>query len=328
MNIRANLLTSTSRILMSPPTDGGGGEGAGAGAGDQGAGAGDAAAAAAAAAAAGAGGDQGGGEAKPWYETAGLPDDLKNQPGVMRHKDLTDAIQAGLAAEKRLGVPANELLRLPKNAEDKEGVTAIYKALGAPDTPDGYKIAWEGATDEDKAVVGEFAKFMHEKGPFPPDALAAAAEFWRGKVSAEDEAYAKASEEARAAGEAALRTEWGAAFDQRKTEIAKLMTDLGGEALTKELNADTALGNSPALARFLAKIVDMRAEGGPSADAQNADVGQKPMTPGQARMNLAVFEGDELKMKALMDDSHPQHKVAVEERNRLIAWANPQPAKA
>jgi hypothetical protein len=316
------LMMNTSRILMMPPTDGGGGE-AGAGAGD--AGAGDAAAAAAAAAAAGGAGGEGG-EAAPWYSE--LPDDLKASQLVLRSKTLVDALTAGNAAEKRLGVPANELIRLPTKPEDVEGLKAVYKALGAPDTPDGYKIDWEGSTDEDKAVVGEFAKFMHEKGPFPPAALAAAAEFWRGKISAEDEAFAKADEAAKATTEAALRAEWGAAYDQRKTEIGKLITEIGGEDVAKELNADSVLGNSPALAKMLAKIVDMRAEGGPSGDGQTAVVGDRKMTPGQARVNLAALEGDERKSKALFDAEDPMHAAVVEERNKLLAMANPQPVKA
>lgn len=316
MNIRASLMTTTRPILMSPPNDGGGGEGPA----DGGQAAGADGAQAGGAEAAGAG--ESGGD-KPWYEAAGLPEDLLKSSLVLRSKTLVDALTAGNAAEKRLGVPANEMIRLPTKPDDVEGLKAVYKALGAPDTPEGYKIDLKDATDADKAVVGDFAKFMHEKGPFPPAALAAAAEFWHGKVIEQAAAEQAEAEAAQKASEAALRQEWGGAYDQRKMEIGKLLTDLGGEALAKELNADAVLGNSPELAKMLAKIVDLRAESGPTQDGQNADVGKRQLTPGQARVNLAALEGDAEKMEALMDKTHRLHASVLAERNALLAAAHP-----
>lgn len=311
-----NHLLLRNPIPRSPSEGGGGGDTVAAGGGGD-------------TVAAGGGGDTvaagGSGDNPPWY--AGLPDDLKGQQIVLRHKDLPDAITSLVAAEKRLGVPANQLVRLPANAEDTAAVQAIYKALGAPETAEGYKIDLAGATDADKAVVGEFAKHMHEKGPFPPAALSAAAEFWHGKVKAQDEADLAAAKAATEAGDAALKTEFGPAYAQKVKEIGALIKEMGGDALAKELN-ETNLGDSPELAKLLAKVVDMRAESGPSGDGPNADVGGRQMTPGQARVALAELEGDEAKRKALMDGSHPQHKAMVDLRQKLLLAANPSHAPA
>lgn len=309
------------RSIPNSPTDDAGGGGGGGGGDTGGGGGGDTTPAG------GGGGDTlggGGGGDAPWFST--LPDDLKGQPGVTRHKTLTDAIQAGIAAEKRLGVPADQLVRLPTKPDDKEAVTAIYKALGAPDAPDGYQIAWEGATDEDKVVVGEFAKFMHEKGPFPPDALAAAAEFWRGKVAAQTEADLAAETATSEAAVATLKGELGAAYETTTQAVGKMIAEIGGAKLVEELDLNNKIGSSPELFRFLKKISDKLAEPGPGTDTQNADVGNKPLTPGEAKFKRIELENDPVKGKALRDGSHPMHAAVIAERNKLFEMENPQPA--
>ncbi|PZQ63358.1 MAG: hypothetical protein DI570_09200 [Phenylobacterium zucineum] len=267
---------------------------------------------------------QGGGgqDDLPWYST--LPDDLKGNPTVVRFKSQADAISNMVGLEKRLGAPADQLLRVPTKPEDMDAFAKdVFKRLGAPETAEGYKLEWEGQTEAEKAVAGEFAKHMFEKGGFPPSAVSAAVEFWRGRVAAEEAAEIEADKQAAAAAETALRTEWGAAFDTTKGEIGKLIAELGGDKLVQELDLNTGLGSSPELARFLKKVVDMRAEGGPTGDGQRAKTGDTPMTPGEARAARAMLEGDPVKSKALFNRDDPMHKSVVEERNRYFAMENP-----
>lgn len=266
----------------------------------------------------------GGGDELPWY--SGLPDDLKGQPGVTRHASLTDAIQAGIAAEKRLGVPADQLVRLPTKPEDKEAIATIMKALGAPEAVDGYQINLrDGAGDDEKATLAGFVKHMHETvGPVPPQILQAATTWWEGQVAAAEEAENAAIAKFAGEAEATLKTEWGAAYDTTKLEIGKLISELGGQALVDELNLDAKLGSHPDLARFLKKVVDLRVEGVDKGDGQRGDVGTGKMTPSEAYAARAALEGDDAKRKALFDKSHPQHAAVVAERQRYLQAENPQ----
>lgn len=261
--------------------------------------------------------------AKDWH--ADLPDDLKSQVNVTRHKSLTDAVQALVAAEKRLGVPADQLLRVPTKPDDKEAYGAIYKALGAPETPDGYKLDLTGASDDDKAVATEFAKAMHEQGPFPPAFLQAATAWYLGETAKAAETQAAEDTAAATAAETALKGEWGAAYDTTVKEIGKLVTDLGGQALADELDLNNKIGNSPELAKFLKKIIDSRAESGP-LNPGNPDTGARPLTPGEAKFARAALEGDPVKGRALRDGTHPQHAAVVAERNKYLAFENPKAA--
>ena len=278
----------------------------------------DAAAAAAAATggapAAGAEGD------KPWYD--GFQPELKSWTGLAKYKGPEDLALALKSAEGRLGVPADQLVRLPKTPDDKEGLAAVFKALGAPDTPEGYQFTLpENLAETDKAAVQSFAKHMHEATMAPPSVLSAAVEWWTGEVARQEEAATAELAQLRTAGETKLKEAWGAAFDQRKTEVGALITELGGEDLAKELNAST-LGDHPALAMALAKVVDMRAEPGPAGDGQRAVPAGRQMTPDQARAARLEMEADPVKMAALMDAAHPQHTAVVEQRNRLLAAVN------
>jgi hypothetical protein len=119
------------------------------------AGGGDVAAAAAAAAAASAG---------AWH--AGLDAETL---GYAQNRGLTDktpaeafaaAAKAHREAEKFVGAPADQILRLPKDAADEAGYKALYSRLGVPDSADKYDLTavkFSDGTDVDPAF-SDFVK--------------------------------------------------------------------------------------------------------------------------------------------------------------------------
>lgn len=52
-----------------------------------------------------------------------------------------EATKAHRAAEQFIGVPPNQLLRLPKDAADEQGWKSLWTRLGTPDTPAGYDFS-------------------------------------------------------------------------------------------------------------------------------------------------------------------------------------------
>lgn len=321
-------MTQTMHFLSLTPSwptsaaDDGGGGGAGGGGSDAGAGG-------ASTIEGGGGADSlGGGAADFDYATldydklvATLPDDLKGSGIVTKHKSVTDLVNAAVAAEKRLGVPADQLLRVPTKPDDTEALGAIYKALGAPESAEGYKIAWDDASDADKATIADFSKTMFEKGPFPPAFMQAATDWWRGQVAAAEAADTAANTAASEAAVATLKTEFGAKYDDTAKEVGKLAMDLGGQALADELDA-TGLGNHPELFRAMAKMAGKLAEGTGGGN-EKPDVGKSKMTPSEAYAARSALEGDPVKRAALEDRSHAMHAAVFEERKRLLAFENP-----
>lgn len=84
----------------------------------------------------GAGG--GGGAAKPWYDgkvtDAEMIGHLQNRGWHDKPIDVVaiEAVTAHREAQKLLGVPAAQLLRLPTDPKDEPGWNAVWSKLGAP----------------------------------------------------------------------------------------------------------------------------------------------------------------------------------------------------
>ncbi|ODT88112.1 MAG: hypothetical protein ABS78_09480 [Phenylobacterium sp. SCN 70-31] len=299
---------------------GGGSGGAGGGGADTSAGGGGADTTAGAGGADTVGGGAGGD--KLWSD--GLSDDLKGSPIVARYKSLQDFVNGAVALEKRLGAPADQLLRVPTKPEEMDAFARdVFKRLGAPDTADGYTLnLGETADDADKAMGAKFAAHMFEKGGYPPAMVQHAVDFWLAETAAAAQAETQATETANTAAAAALKAEFGAKYDQTAGEIGKLLADLGGDELVKELDLNNNVGASPSLFRFLAKINDKLAEPGPSGDGGRAKTDGK-MTPAEAKFARLAMESDPVKGKALRDGAHPMHAAVVEERRRYFAFENP-----
>ncbi len=243
----------------------------------------------------------------------------------MRHASLEDAIRAAVGAEKRLGVPADQLMRLPTKPEE---YADVYRKLGAPETPEGYKIGLpEKATEADKALATKFAQTMFEKGPFPPQFVAAAVDFINGETLAGMEEQETAAKDRAQAGEALLQKALGAKFDPEMKAVGKLLADYDAEiakelgvepgGLAAELNAE-GKGDNPRLMLMLQKISERLAEPGGVEGQGRGDGGKGGMTPAQAKAARLNLESDPVKGAALFDNSHSMHKSVLEERRRLI----------
>jgi hypothetical protein len=123
---------------------------------------------------------------------------------------LAKVIPMYRGAEKKLGVPADRLLALPKDENDADGFRAAMLKLGLPETPDGYGLK---APDGDPGVfLKEATGWMHELG-IPKRQAHGLAEKWGGYVQAQQaarEAQLNAQAEKDIEG---LKTELGDQYD-------------------------------------------------------------------------------------------------------------------
>lgn len=105
--------------------------------------------------------DNSGGE---W--TGGLPSDLKGLAEHKGWKEPADALKGYQALESFMGADkAGRGLVLPKDAEDAEGYERVYKALGRPDSPEGYELnSFFGDYEVNEEFMGAMAGAMHKAG--------------------------------------------------------------------------------------------------------------------------------------------------------------------
>lgn len=100
-----------------------------------------------------------------------LPEELKGVAETKGWKEPADALRSYQHLEQAFGADrAGRALIMPKDGEDKEGYDRVYKALGRPDTPEGYEIKSlmleSGApVDETDTLLAEtMSGAMHEAG--------------------------------------------------------------------------------------------------------------------------------------------------------------------
>jgi hypothetical protein len=158
-------------------------------------------------------------ESKPWYDGYKLaPEDVGYIQNKGWKESPTQVLNAYKNLEKFHGVPAEQLLKLPKSNDDQAGWDSVYTKLGRPAKAEDY--------GEFKAPEGVDASFVNTERVKWADGVAHKLGFTKaqrdGLLAAtfeyEHSQYSdvgKQIELAQTAQLQELKKEWGAAFDER-----------------------------------------------------------------------------------------------------------------
>ncbi len=191
-----------------------------------------------------------GSERPKWMDQLG--GDLKDNKALYRFKSTSDAVKSFLELEGKQG----SMVSIPgegSTAEERSRFNARLR--GGVDTPDDYDLSSaklpEGVTLTDSGVA-ELKKLAFENG-WTKEAVVKAVEWDAARQAAAVGEVKKAIATNRKESEAALRTEWGAEYDQNLVLAQKVVTEHGGEGLVRKLK-ETGLGNDPDMVRMMAKI--------------------------------------------------------------------------
>lgn len=239
-----------------------------------------------------------GGGAKPWFdgldaETLGHWDN-KGWKYQEDPKSLASELtKAWKAAEKHIGAPADQILRLPKDASDEAGWNAVRQRLGMPKEAKEYDfsaVKRANGNDVDPALAESLRSTLHKAGT-PKDA---AADVLKAVVKHMDDADAAKSAERAAklqADRTALQQEWGSNAEfNRLTAMQGAKRAMGGndEAATNIINAMQEAIGYKATMEFWRKI------GSGTTDDTFIESGQggNPVTMNGAKARIAELEGD------------------------------------
>lgn len=282
-------------------------------------------AAAAAAAAAEAAKTGGGAAPKPgdapksWLEGLNLPEDVRDHATVKKYGASAESLLRGMIhLEGHLGVPPEQLLRLPK-PDDAEGNAALWNRLGRPETPDKYEVKVPEGSDLDKAGLDSFLAHLHKAGPLTGGMAQAAADWYGGyaKQVAEDADKAFKAEQDKA--ELVLKQELGGAYEGTLDAAAEAAERFGGADYAKFLKA-SGFGNDRANIMAWANVA--KAAGEPGAHDPAGKTGKREpgvLTPAEAEAELVKYsDTNSEEYKAIMDGSHPQHDFYIAKRNKLF----------
>lgn len=248
----------------------------------------------------------------------GLSAEVQSNPSMMKFKGKSaeDVAKSYIDLQSKISAKG---LTIPNKNASKEEMAEFYKALGRPDTMDGYQLSV--AQDLHKSIVSnaESQKVFKEqcyKLGLNSEQTQGLHSWYMGELSNTmkqmDEADEKASNEATTA----LRARWGTTYDAKLALATKVVNKFGGEKAQEFL--DKGLGNDPVIIEMFANIGDKLSEDalGPGGKSQYGG-----LTPDAA----------EAKKKEILHNpkhpyhiSGPGHKEAVEEMlelNKLLAAA-------
>jgi len=261
--------------------------------------------------------------AKPASWKSALPEDIAKSPLVQGFEDnpegLKKIIASHLNLEKLLG---HEKVPLPKGPDDAEGIARFNKALGVPDTAEGYNLESVTLPEELNSITFDKAKFSEiarENNLTPTQASG----LWKtytdmmGKTYQEQVNKHKADMAERAN---KLRSEWGDTY-AANIELGEMVVAKFADDQNMADFITAALSKDPAGQKFLAKI------GTQFAENKVGDFQYK-------RHALTAEEAQAEADKIMADMNHPynnakasekEHLAAVEHVNRLIAISMKKP---
>lgn len=205
--------------------------------------------------------------------------------------------------EKLIG---GEKLPIPKDPNDKAAWDVVHRALGKPETPEGYGLdKMEGL---DPAFAAEASKAFHDLGLSPKQA-AALVEFQVNGVKSRAEAMEAEFQQKRQLDVNGLKKDWGNQFEP-KVEMGRRAANQFGLDNAALESLERAMGTRAA-SEFLVKVGESFAEA-PMVHAQAAP--PQALTPETARAEISRLKADPAWTKKYYDGD----PAARAEMQRLI----------
>jgi hypothetical protein len=205
-----------------------------------------------------------------------VPEDYQNLGEFKTISNIKDVFRSvgtlsRLKGKQGKGIFPPDDKSLPTEVDD------FYRALGRPDTPDGYQITAPKELESviDKSITTELATVCHAAGLSPKQAAVVANAYFASTQKAV--ADAKTQQEARyAAGLEELTKRWGAAVPERTQIVQNILREY---MLPSDKDAvEHAINENPAIADLLSSIGKRFMEG----KAPNLGEGNTGMTPAEA----------------------------------------------
>lgn len=235
----------------------------------------------------------------------------KTRAMLSQFKSLPDLANSFHELRSSFSKKTEGLVKIPgADASDEEKV-AWRKALGVPDSPDGYELPTPEGLPEgfefDPATLAPLKAKAHALG-IAPAALAELVSFHIQSESAEIARLTQEAEQQSKAGQEQLRKEWGQNFERNLALSERVKLTGGGLPEGHWGHSD------PHVQKLLASLGSKLSEGSLSAhDAAVANLG-----PGNAARDV-VMNPDNPLHKAYHESSHPNHESAVAQYRALLA---------
>lgn len=228
-------------------------------------------------------------EAAPWDwgKAPGIDPDKLGYVQAKGWKDPGSVIESYRHAEKMLGVPADQVIKIPKERTDAT-MAEVYDKLGRPKDASGYSITVP-EVGGDPELAKEAAGWFHEAG-LNQSQVERITTKWNAKI----EAVVKAQTDAVAARDAAqvakLKTDWGPQM-QANTVLVDRAAQAFGMTPEQVAALRQVMGPGDAM-RFLHKIGSKLGVDDTFVNGGGVPPGFGGMTPEQAKARIVALKND------------------------------------
>lgn len=250
-----------------------------------------------------------------WKEA--LPDGIRSHPSLASLESVENLAKSWVNAQKLIG---KEKLPLPSGPEDKEGWNMVFSRLGRPEKAESYEIDKTKVPAEipiDDNLLTSLKAQAHALG-FNPSQMQGLFDWW---IDTEKGILAETlslDKQERETAEAALRQEWGSAYDQNVKLATTLISKFGGNAAQELLSSSFA--NDSKVIKLLASIGKAMSE-----DTDLLGEFTPILSPAEAQIEINKIQGD--RNHPYYKKGHPEHQVAVEHMESLFKLVYPEGKK-
>jgi len=263
----------------------------------------------------GGGGDGGGGGQDNWRSS--LPDNIKANPIFEKYNSPHEALAAFVDVQKLIG--PEKIIMPSKEADENEWNERVFNRLGRPGKPEEYVLPTDLEIPKELPVqekmVQGFREQAHKLGILPKQFDGLYKWFMNEQITQFND-LTTAQKTSRDEATSALRTEWGAAFDQNVALGEKVLSSFG-DAETVAFLKNNGLNNNPSFIKFLSKVGQAFSEDQLTGKPQTLT-----MSPDEAMAEIRKMEGDD--KHPLNIAEHPEHSEALNKRDTLYRMAYPK----
>lgn len=245
----------------------------------------------------------------------GLPAELQADSALSVIHDIPSLAKSFIHAQKMIG--ADKIPVPGKHATDADW-RAFYQRIGHPEKLDDFKVELPKDSGFDQPFMDEFRKAAHNLNILPAQAQKLvdwfatesnkAAQNMQAQFAAKDQEGLKA-----------LKTEWGAAYDQKLAKANLALAELGGEEAVQFVQA-AGLQNNRHLITLLAAAGELLGED-KVRGTTTTTAGAGKFTPAEAKERYDAIMRD--MSHPYYDKNHANHLAAKKEVQSLISQAFP-----
>ena len=234
-------------------------------------------------------------------------------------KNAEAAVKSAMNAEKMIGVPSDQVFRIPVQG-DVDGWKAAYQKLGAPTDAKAYELPTIEGIEANEGYLAHMRDTFLQAGLSVQQAKAVAEAnntYTQQYLEASNAEY----ETSYAAGVQSLKQEWGQGFE-RQMGIARVAAEKLGFDEHAIDGLESALGYAGTIklmASLGAKLGEDRFVAGEGVSGFGGQ-----LTPAQAKQAYNALVVDPNNKAALFDRKHPRHAEVMQQKRELFLLMNPE----